>query len=119
MSIVHETKHSRLKPRRGGMVVSQCFRAAPTELRRSIASAFTIDMSLLRSWPWAPVIPIPSGLPPTAPCKMTKRQGHVSDSARDRRSSQPADQEVCPTRLAKMRLAAGKGAYLDGARALR
>jgi hypothetical protein len=50
MSIVHESKHNPLKPRRGGMVRSGAGHAAPTELERVFESAVAIDMSLLRSW---------------------------------------------------------------------
>jgi hypothetical protein len=50
MIIVPESDHDRLKPHRGGMMVSGAGHAAPTELERIFGGVVAINMSLLRSW---------------------------------------------------------------------
>ncbi len=52
MSVANDIKKTR-KPQRGGMERSGARHAAPRGLARIIVGAFTITMSLLRSWPKA------------------------------------------------------------------
>jgi hypothetical protein len=51
--MVPQSKQNLLKPHRGGTVGYGAGYAAPTELKRTLGVAGTINISLLRSWPAA------------------------------------------------------------------
>jgi hypothetical protein len=84
MFIADESKHKRSKPHRGGMVVVGVGHAAPTELERIIGSTVTINMSLLRSWPWAGSCRNPAPEPPNPASTVDRGMTSLANSGRPR-----------------------------------